>query len=106
MDLGWSHRTGARSSRVVGPADASREGTALVAARCRTSDGHAAGACDSRLGTLARPGAVATIPPGLRAVQMARLVGFWFGWPRRHGHSQSRARLRRVEARVARERSC
>src|SRR2546425_144901 len=37
-----------------------------------------------RLGSVARTGAGATLSPGVRALQMARLVGFWDGRARRH----------------------
>ena len=42
------------------------------------------------LGPVARPGPVAAVPSGLRAVPLARLVGFRLRRPGRHGHPQPR----------------
>src|SRR5882672_7148538 len=73
MDLGRGHRAGARSSRVVGSSDASRQGAALVAAGRRTSNRHSARAADARLGSLARPCAMAAYHP-------AYVPFKWRGW--------------------------
>ena len=74
---------------------------AVVAARHRAAAGEAARARVARLGPLARPGAVAALPSGLRSLPLARLVGFRFRRPGRHGDSQHRPRLLIAEARGA-----
>ena len=59
---------------------------------------------DAGLGLVVGAGTVAPVSSGLCAVQMARLVGFWFRRPGRHGHPQSRAGVFSVEAANAYER--
>ena len=50
------------------------------------------------------PGAEAAVQPGLRAVQVARLLGFRHRRHRRHGHPQPRHRVLGARARRARRR--
>jgi len=71
-------------------ANASWQDAALVAAGIERPR-HPACSRHAELGPLARSRAVAPVPSRLRAVQMARLVGFRHGRARRHGHPQPRA---------------
>ena len=67
----------------------------------RAPEGDAAGAAGPQLGPVARAARAAAVPPGLRAVQLARLVGVRGQRPRRRRDAPHGPRVRRAAARHA-----
>ena len=94
----WLSEGGAR---LVRSADAQRQAAAVLGARNRAAQGTTARSRLARLGPVARPGALAALPSGLRPFPVAGLVGFRFRRPGRHGDSQPCPSLLRAEARGA-----
>ena len=93
VDPGRGDRPGPRGPR-VGRRRQLRSGH-------RAAEGDAAGAAGLQLGPVARPARAAAVPPGLRAVQLARLVGVRRQRPRRRRDPPHGPSVRRPAARHA-----